>query len=74
MKCSKIYGGLDSLDFRRGASRAFIGTVNLMTELCDESRFGKKIAGSLVKLQNGVGDRLFPADTKSWGWQIGIVF
>jgi cytochrome P450/NADPH-cytochrome P450 reductase len=74
MKFSKIYGGLYSLDFGRGARRAFIGTVDLMTELCDESRFGKKIAGSLVELRNGVGDGLFTADTKSWGWQIGIVF
>lgn len=42
-----------------------------MTELCNESRFGKKIAGSLVELRNGVGDGLFTADTKSRGWQIG---
>ena len=69
MQLSETYGPIFSLSLGGGPKRVFINSVELLEEMCDESRFGKIVSGALFELREGVGSGLFTAhtDEKEWG-------
>ena len=52
-----------------GITRIFIGSHELMNELCDEKRFTKIVAGPLNEVRNGTHDGLFTAHPGEHNWE-----
>lgn len=52
-----------------GTQLVFIGSVALLEEICDQTRFRKCVTGPVVEIRYAVHDSLFTAydDEKSWG-------
>lgn len=52
-----------------GHQIVFVGSVALLEEICDETRFRKCVTGPVVEIRYSVHDSLFTAyhDEKSWG-------
>ena len=67
MKFARQYGPIYELDF---IDVPFVVTssFDLVDELCDESRFDKKISGALKQVRAFAGDGLFTAYTKEPNW------
>lgn len=53
-----------------GISRTFIGSQELMNEICDEKRFTKIVAGPLKEVRNGTHDGLFTAHPGENNWEV----
>ena len=53
-----------------GTRLLFVNTAALVDEICDESRFSKKVHLGLEKLRPVVGDGLFTADNDAPNWGI----
>ena len=51
-----------------GSDFWLVSSANIMRELCDETRFSKRIIGTLKELQNVVGRGLFTAETEDPLW------
>ncbi|KAK4494570.1 hypothetical protein PRZ48_013926 [Zasmidium cellare] len=62
------YGEIYKMRFL-GSEYYFISSVDLVEEVCDETRFGKTIDDNLQEVRNGVHDGLFTAhnDEPNWG-------
>jgi len=63
-----IYGPIYGMTLGAGEKRVFISSVELMEEICDESRFRKVVVGPLKTLRSGVGSGLFTADYGEKDW------
>lgn len=68
MRLAREHGPILRLDLP-GQSLIQVSSQELVTELCDESRFEKKLHAPLVQVRDFAGDGLFTADTvePSWG-------
>ncbi|KAK6443459.1 hypothetical protein LTR95_000286 [Oleoguttula sp. CCFEE 5521] len=69
MNLAAEYGEIYSLNIL-GSRKVFINNVALATEVCDEKRFHKDVAGGLKELRNGIQDGLFTAFHKEPNWEI----
>lgn len=50
--------------------RIFVGSHELLDELCDEKRFCKIVAGPLKEVRNGIHDGLFTAHPGEHNWEL----
>ncbi|KAK6441580.1 hypothetical protein LTR95_002175 [Oleoguttula sp. CCFEE 5521] len=69
MNLAAEYGEIYSLNIL-GQRKVFVNSVALATEVCDEKRFHKDVAGGLKELRNGIHDGLFTAFHKEPNWEI----
>ncbi|RDL29977.1 Bifunctional cytochrome P450 reductase [Venustampulla echinocandica] len=53
-----------------GREKLYIGSVELMNEICDEKRFAKIVHGPLEQVRTGVADGLFTARPGEEAWAI----
>ncbi|KIX00596.1 uncharacterized protein Z518_09661 [Rhinocladiella mackenziei CBS 650.93] len=53
-----------------GRERYIVSSVELLNEICDESRFCKTVSGPLQEVRNGVGDGLFTAYHGEHNWEV----
>jgi len=69
VRLADTYGEIFQLRLSGGQKRCFISTVNLLEEMCDESKFRKVVSGPLYELRSATGAGLFTAhaDEKEWG-------
>ena len=67
MRLSRTYGAFFKLTI---LDRAFYvaSSQELVNEICDESRFGKRIQGALQEIRAVVGDGLFTAHSHEPNW------
>lgn len=70
LRLADTYGPIYSLQLGGGIRRVFINSVELLEEVCDESRFRKVVSGSLVELRAGTGAGLFTAHHGEHEWAI----
>ncbi len=68
MKLAKAYGSIFKLSLP-GAETLFISSRELADELCDESRFDKKVSAPLEKIRSFSKDGLFTAYTHEPNWE-----
>ncbi|EPS26481.1 hypothetical protein POX_g09223 [Penicillium oxalicum] len=67
-KLAKQYGPIFKIN-ALGHQIVFIGSVTLLEEICDETRFRKCVTGPVVEIRSAVNDSLFTAyhsEMKSW--------
>lgn len=50
--------------------KIFIGSHELLNEVCDEKRFTKAVQGGLANIRNGVHDGLFTARDGEHNWGV----
>lgn len=67
VRLAKTYGEAFYLDMF-GRRLIFVNSQELVNEICDETRFEKRIHNSLKVLRDLVGDGLFTAYTKEENW------
>ena len=60
-RLNDLYGDIYQLDFI-GRKVVVVSNQEYMNELCDESRFQKKIGGALQEIRAIAGDALFTAN------------
>ena len=65
----KTYGRIVKLNIL-GNTRYFVGSHEVINELCDEKRFMKVVDGGLLELRQGIGQGLFTADTENHDWEV----
>ncbi|CAG7922140.1 unnamed protein product [Penicillium olsonii] len=67
-KLAKQFGPICKISVL-GHELVFIGSVALLEEICDQTRFRKCVTGPVVEIRYAVHDSLFTAydDEKSWG-------
>ena len=69
MELARKYGPIYELAVP-GASRVIVSSFELVDELCDESRFDKKVAGGLSAVSKGpAGGGLFTSETDDPRWR-----
>jgi len=68
-RLTRQYGEIYQLKLG-GRAPIFVNSVALTDELCDESRFSKKVAGALEEIRHGAHDGLFTAHTGEENWGI----
>ncbi|MCB9759784.1 MAG: cytochrome P450 [Alphaproteobacteria bacterium] len=61
------YGPIVKLEMA-GRSVIVVTSVALATEICDDARFDKRIAGAVGQLRDAAGDGLFTAHTEEPNW------
>ena len=70
MRLSQTYGPIFQLSLPGAKGRRiFVSSHELVNELCDESRFGKKVHASLTQIRDFAGDGLFTAQTEEPNWE-----
>jgi cytochrome P450 / NADPH-cytochrome P450 reductase len=70
MELARKYGPIYELALPARASPIVVSSFELVDELCDESRFDKKVGGGLSALANGpVGRGLFTSETQDPNWR-----
>ena len=69
MRLARIHGPIYQLDFS-GSPLIVVSSQALVDELCDESRFGKRISGALKNIRDFAGDGLFTARSDEPNWAI----
>jgi cytochrome P450 / NADPH-cytochrome P450 reductase len=67
MRLAREYGPIYWLDML-GKPVVIVSGVDLVDELCDESRFDKSVRGALRRLRDFAGDGLFTAYTQEPNW------
>ena len=70
MRLAKTHGPLFRLTIV-GNSTLFLGSQELVNEVCDESRFSKLVHNALVELRAVLGDGLFTAYNEEPNWAVG---
>ncbi|KAJ5183989.1 hypothetical protein N7492_001605 [Penicillium capsulatum] len=67
-KLAEQYGPIFKINVL-GHQIVFVGSVALLEEICDQTRFRKCVTGPVVEIRYSVHDSLFTAydDEKSWG-------
>ncbi|QRN94380.1 cytochrome P450 [Archangium violaceum] len=68
MKLAREFGPIFRLSFPGGVSVRVISSYELVAEVCDETRFAKKITQALWYLRELSGDGLFTAETEEPNW------
>ncbi|KAI9709203.1 MAG: hypothetical protein M1828_002542 [Chrysothrix sp. TS-e1954] len=68
-RLNDLYGPIYQLDFI-GRKIVVVSSQEYTNELCDESRFRKKIGGALQEVRAVAGDALFTADLEEPNWGI----
>ncbi len=69
MRLAQLYGPIYQLDFF-GAPVVIISSQELVNEVCDESRFDKRVSGALKNIRDFAGDGLFTAKTEEPNWAV----
>lgn len=67
MRLARTYGPIYQLDVL-GNPIIFVSSQELADELCDETRFDKRVAGALKNIRDFAGDGLFTAKTDEPNW------
>ena len=67
MRLARIHGPIFQLDFS-GNALIVVSSQELVNELCDESRFGKRVSGALKNIRDFAGDGLFTARSDEPNW------
>jgi len=67
MRLAQIHGPIYQLDFF-GAPLIIVSSQQLVNEVCDESRFDKRVSGALKNIRDFAGDGLFTARTDEPNW------
>ncbi len=67
MKLAREYGPIYQLEVR-GRKLVVVSSYDLVNELCDETRFDKKVWAPLKKVRTFAGDGLFTAYTREANW------
>ncbi|PJE20349.1 MAG: hypothetical protein CK431_27510, partial [Mycobacterium sp.] len=57
----ELHGPLFYSDFNGGIRKLYACSLELVTELCDESRFAKNLTATLARVRPLAGDGLFTA-------------
>ncbi|STD03863.1 Cytochrome P450(BM-3) [Dermatophilus congolensis] len=68
MELAKKYGEIFRHQFPGKPAVYFVSSFKLTDELCDESRFDKRVHGSLENIRSFAGDGLFTAYTGEENW------
>lgn len=68
-KIAEEYGPIFKMEFYGGFSTIFLSGHQLVSEVCNESKFDKSLAGGLSKVRAFSGDGLFTSKTKEPNWQ-----
>lgn len=68
MELAKKYGEIFRHQFPGRPAVYFVSSLKLADELCDESRFDKRVHGSLENIRSFAGDGLFTAYTGEENW------
>ena len=70
VELARKYGPIFELDLPGGRSLTIVSSFDLVDELCDESRFDKKVGAGLSQLAKGpVGRGLFTSETQDPNWR-----
>lgn len=67
MRLARIHGPIFQLDFA-GSALVVVSSHELVNELCDESRFKKRLSGALKNIRDFGGDGLFTARNDEPNW------
>jgi cytochrome P450 / NADPH-cytochrome P450 reductase len=67
----ELHGPLFYSDFNGGIRKLYACSLELVTELCDESRFAKNLTATLARVRPLAGDGLFTAYHGEPNWQRG---
>ncbi len=65
----ELHGPLFYADFNGGFRKLYVCSLELVTELCDESRFAKNLMATLARVRPLAGDGLFTAYHGEPNWQ-----
>lgn len=65
----ELHGPLFYADFNGGFRKLYACSLQLVTELCDESRFAKNLTATLARVRPLAGDGLFTAYHGEPNWQ-----
>jgi cytochrome P450 / NADPH-cytochrome P450 reductase len=65
----ELHGPLFYADFNGGVRKLYACSLELVTELCDESRFAKNLTATLARVRPLAGDGLFTAYHGEPNWQ-----
>lgn len=65
----ELHGPLFYADFNGGIRKLYACSLELVTELCDESRFAKNLTATLARVRPLAGDGLFTAYHGEPNWQ-----
>ncbi len=65
----ELHGPLFYADFNGGLRKLYACSMELVTELCDESRFAKNLTATLARVRPLAGDGLFTAYHGEPNWQ-----
>lgn len=65
----ELHGPLFYADFAGGIRKLYACSLELVTELCDESRFAKNLTATLARVRPLAGDGLFTAYHGEPNWQ-----
>ena len=68
-KLARRLGPIYKLKFAGGAELVVVSSQELISELCDETRFDKMVSGALYKIRDFAYDGLFTAHTREDNWQ-----
>ncbi len=69
MRLAQMYGPIFKLDIG-GPRLIVVSSQELVNEVCDESRFDKRVSGPLKNIRDFAGDGLFTAKTEEPNWAI----
>jgi cytochrome P450/NADPH-cytochrome P450 reductase len=69
MRLARLYGPIYQLDFF-GAPVVIVSSQELVNEVCDETRFDKRVSGALRNIRDFAGDGLFTAKTDEPNWAV----
>ncbi|WP_257459637.1 bifunctional cytochrome P450/NADPH--P450 reductase [Archangium lipolyticum] len=68
MKLAREFGPIFRLSFPGGVSVRILSSYELVADVCDETRFAKKVTQALWYLRELAGDGLFTAETEEPNW------
>jgi cytochrome P450/NADPH-cytochrome P450 reductase len=69
MRLAREYGPIYQLTFPGGRQLVVVSDIKLVDELCDQTRFDKRVGGGLQSVRSFVGDGLFSAHTQEPNWR-----
>ena len=70
MRLTRRFGPIFQVDFGGGRRAVFVSGFDLVDEICDESRFDKRVHADLKQIRDFAGDGLFTARTEEPNWAV----
>ena len=70
VELARQLGPIFRLEFPGGTQTVFVSGQQLTDELCDETRFDKKVHAGLWEVRDFAGDGLFTAKTREQNWGV----